>query len=106
MLDTVLHHLRSRELEGLGDWPDLRIFRHRGGNHIMTPLSEVIAKFLEEGPAAPIEESATKVGESELSREALVSLVAVRVAIQRRNDTRAAQQISTVRQSSGSRSQG
>ena len=72
----------------------------------MTPLSEVIAKFLEEDPAAPNEEIATKVVESELSREALVSLVAVRVAIQRRNDTRAAQQISTVRQSSGSRSQG
>lgn len=72
----------------------------------MTPLSEVIAKFLEEDPAALSEEIATKVVESELSREALVSLVAVRVAIQRRNDTRAAQQISTVRQSSGSRSQG
>lgn len=72
----------------------------------MTPLSEVIAKFLEEDPAALSEEIATKVVESKLSREALVSLVAVRVAIQRRNDTRAAQQISTVRQSSGSRSQG
>lgn len=57
----------------------------------MTGLSEIIAQFLEQDPAASNDEIATKVVESELSREALVSLVAARVAVHRRNDTRAAE---------------